>query len=94
MIRSELAAHLAERFPQLVQEDAEMSVAVILNAIRATLSRGDRVEIRGFGSFNLHRRPSRKAHNPRTGEPVVVPAKWVPTFKAGKELRQRVTTTD
>ena len=93
MTRSELVFLLAERFPQLVQKDAELAVAEILGAIHATLVRGDRVEIRGFGSFGLNYRPSRRARNPKTGEPVAVPAKWVPFFKAGKDLREQVMAT-
>lgn len=90
MTRSELIAQLAERFPQLVQKDAEMAVTEILGAIHAALIHGDRVEIRGFGVFDLNHRTPRQARNPKTGEPVAVPAKWVPAFKAGKELRERV----
>lgn len=70
-----------------------MAVAEILGAIHAALIHGDRVEIRGFGSFNLNYRPSRQARNPKTGEPVAVSAKWVPSVKAGKELRERVMAT-
>ena len=90
MTRSELIAQLAERFPQLVQKDAEMAVTEILGAIHAALIHGDRVEIRGFGVFYLNHRTPRQARNPKTGEPVAVPAKWGPAFKAGKELRERV----
>jgi integration host factor subunit beta len=90
MTRSELILLLAERFPQLVQKDAEMAVTEILGAIHAALLHGDRIEIRGFGSFCLNYRASRQARNPKTGEPVTVSAKWVPAFKAGKELRERV----
>ena len=90
MTRSELIAQLAERFPQLVQKDAEMAVTEILGAIHAALVHGYRVEIRGFGVFDLNHRTPRQARNPKTGEPVAVPAKWVPAFKAGKELRERV----
>lgn len=90
MTRSELIALLAERFPQLVQKDAEMAVTEILGAIHAALVHGYRVEIRGFGVFDLNHRTPRQARNPKTGEPVAVPAKWVPAFKAGKELRERV----
>jgi integration host factor subunit beta len=93
MTRSELIAQLAERFPQLVQKDAEMAVTEILGAIHAALVPGDRVEIRGFGVFDLNHRTPRQARNPKTGEPVAVPAKWVPAFKAGKELRERVMAT-
>lgn len=90
MTRSELIVLLAERFPQLVQKDAEMAVTEILGAIHTALIHGDRVEIRGFGVFYLNHRTPRQARNPKTGEPVAVPAKWVPAFKAGKELRERV----
>ena len=90
MTRSELITLLAERFPQLVQKDAEMAVAEILRAIQAALVHDDRVEIRGFGSFGLNYRPPRQGRNPKTGEPVAVSAKRVPSFKAGKELRERV----
>lgn len=90
MTRSELISVLADRFPQLVIADAGMSVDVILAAIGATLTQGNRVEIRGFGSFGLNYRPPRAGRNPKTGESVSVPAKWVPHFKAGKELRELV----
>lgn len=93
MTRSKLIAQLAERFPQLVQKDAEMAVTEILGAIHAALIHGDRVEIRGFGVFDLNHRTPRQARNPKTGESVAVPAKWVPAFKAGKELRERVMAT-
>ena len=90
MTRSELVVVLAHRFPQLMQKDAELAVAEILGAVGAALSRGGRVEIRGFGSFSLNYRPPRIGRNPKTGESVTVPAKRVPSFKAGKELRERV----
>ncbi len=90
MTRSELIAALAQRFPQLVQKDAEMAVAEILGAIASALAAGNRVEIRGFGSFSLNYRPPRTGRNPKTGEKVAVPGKYVPYFKAGKELRERV----
>ena len=90
MTRSELTAALAQRFPQLVQKDAEMAVAEILGAIAVALAAGNRVEIRGFGSFSLNYRPPRTGRNPKTGEKVAFPGKYVPHFKAGKELRERV----
>lgn len=67
-----------------------MVVAEILGAIQAALAHGDRVEIRGFGSFDLNYRSPRQARNPKTGQPVAVLAKWIPSFKPGKELRERV----
>lgn len=90
MTKSELIARLAERFPQLVAKDAELSVKVILDALSEALAKGDRIEIRGFGSFSLNYRPRRLGRNPKTGAKVEVPAKYVPHFKAGKELRERV----
>lgn len=90
MTRSELIARLAEQFPQLVAKDAEIAVSTILRAMSDALSRGDRIEIRGFGSFALDFRPPRMGRNPKTGESVAVPEKYVPHFKPGKELRTRV----
>ena len=90
MTKSELIARLAERFPQLVVKDADFAVKMMLDAMSEALGRGDRIEIRGFGSFALNYRPPRVGRNPKSGEKVSVPAKWVPHFKAGKELRERV----
>lgn len=90
MTRSELIANLALRFPQLVRPDAELAVSEILEAIARTLVDGGRVEVRGFGSFALNHRPPRRGRNPKTGEEVSVPAKYVPHFKPGKELRELV----
>jgi len=90
MTKSELIARLAERFPQLVAKDADLAVKMILDAMSDALVRADRIEIRGFGSFALNYRPPRTGRNPKSGEKVSVPAKWVPHFKAGKELRERV----
>ncbi len=90
MTKSELIARLAERFPQLVAKDADLSVKMILDAMTEALTKGDRIEIRGFGSFSLNYRPPRTGRNPKSGEKVQVPAKYVPHFKAGKELRERV----
>ena len=90
MTKSELIARLAERFPQLVAKDADFAVKMMLDAMSEALVRGDRIEIRGFGSFALNYRPPRTGRNPKSGEKVSVPSKWVPHFKAGKELRERV----
>ena len=90
MNKSELIYKLAERFPQLVAKDADFAVKVILDAMMAALERGDRTEIRGFGSFDLNFRPPRTGRNPKSGEKVKVAAKYVPHFKAGKDLRERV----
>ena len=90
MTRSGLIAKLAERYSQLLAKDAELAVKVILEMMSAALARGGRIEIRGFGSFALNYRPPRTGRNPKSGEKVQVPAKYVPHFKAGKELRERV----
>jgi len=90
MTKSELIARLALRFPQLVAKDADLAVKMILDAMSETLAKGDRIEIRGFGSFSLNYRPPRVGRNPKSGVKVEVPAKHVPHFKAGKELRERV----
>jgi integration host factor subunit beta len=92
--RSDLIVRLAAHAPSLTIKDTEVSVYLILESIADVLASGDRVEIRGFGSFALICRPSRTCRNPRTGEQVRVPAKYVPHFRAGKELRQRVDNAD
>lgn len=90
MTRSELIITLANRFPQLVVKDIDISVKEILDKIGETLVGGHRVEIRGFGTFDLNYRPPRTGRNPKTGEKVAVPAKYTPHFKPGKDLRERV----
>ena len=90
MTRSDLILKLAERYPQLQGKDAELAVKVILDSMATTLTSGNRIEIRGFGSFALNYRPPRIGRNPKSGDKVQVPAKYVPHFKAGKELRERV----
>ncbi|MBC7623640.1 MAG: integration host factor subunit beta [Aeromicrobium sp.] len=90
MTKSELIEILAARHHQLAPKDAELAVKTMLDAMSLTLSQGDRIEIRGFGSFGLNFRPPRTGRNPKTGEKVLVPKKYVPHFKAGKELRERV----
>lgn len=90
MTKSELISKLAMRYTQLVTKDAELAVKTILDAMGDSLSQGERIEIRGFGSFSLNYRPPRVGRNPKTGGKVSVPEKYVPHFKAGKELRERV----
>ena len=90
MTKSDLIARLAARYPQLVAKDADLAVKTILDAMTLSLSQGQRIEIRGFGSFGLNYRPPRTGRNPKSGEKVQVPEKHVPHFKAGKELRDRV----
>jgi len=90
MTKSELIARLAERHPHLLASDAELAVKTMLDAMVSSLVAGKRIEIRGFGSFSLNYRPPRVGRNPKTGEKVSVDGKYVPHFKAGKELRDRV----
>jgi integration host factor subunit beta len=90
MTKSELIAQLSQLHPHLSGMDTELAVKTILEAMTENLVRGKRIEIRGFGSFSLNYRPPRVGRNPKTGEQVGVPAKYVPHFKAGKELRERV----
>lgn len=90
MTRADLIDRLAELHPPLQLKDAESAVKVILDALSTALSKGGRVEMRGFGSFGLNYKPPRNGRNPKTGAKVKVPAKYVPHFKAGKELRERV----
>ncbi len=90
MTKSELISSLAARYPQLVVKDAELAVKMILDAMAISLSQGQRIEIRGFGSFGLNYRPPRIGRNPKSGEKVNVAEKYVPHFKAGKEMRERV----
>ena len=90
MTKSELVSKLAARFPQLVAKDADCAVKMILDAMTEALMEGHRIEIRGFGSFVLNYRSPRVSRNPKSGEKVQVPAKRIPHFKAGKELRERV----
>jgi integration host factor subunit beta len=90
MTRSELIQRLASQHPELTPNDIEMSVRLILDKISIVLEKKERVEIRGFGTFGILHRLPRNGRNPKTGKVVEVPAKDVPHFKAGKELRQRV----
>lgn len=90
MTRSDLVEALAERFGQLTQRDADTAVKAILDAMTDALVRGHRIELRGFGSFSVSRRPPRVGRNPRSGEQVAVPEKRVPHFKPGKALREAV----
>lgn len=90
MTRSELVASLARRFPQLTTQDADIAVKEILGAVAQTLVKGDRVEVRGFGSFDLIYRPPRVGRNPKSGEKVSIPGKWIPHFRPGKEMRETI----
>ena len=90
MTRSDLVEELAARFPQLAHRDAESAVKALLDAMSEALVKGHRIELRGFGSFSVNRRPPRMGRNPRSGEQVVIPEKLVPHFKPGKALRESV----
>ena len=90
MTRSEIVEELANRFGQLTHRDAEFAVKAMLDAMNDALVKGHRIEIRGFGSFAINRRPPRMGRNPRSGESVAIPEKRVPHFKPGKALREAV----
>lgn len=90
MIKSELIQKLADENPHLFQRDIENIVNAILDEIGDALASGNRVELRGFGAFAVKNRPARTGRNPRTGEQVEVEEKYVPQFKAGKEIRERL----
>ncbi|GGD42623.1 integration host factor subunit beta [Pseudoxanthomonas indica] len=92
MTKSELIEILTRRQPHLKAEDVDLAVKSLLEMMAGSLAHGDRIEIRGFGSFSLHYRPPRMGRNPKTGDSVALPAKHVPHFKPGKELRERVST--
>ncbi|MGH1349734.1 MAG: integration host factor subunit beta [Methyloligellaceae bacterium] len=90
MIKSELVQKITTANPHLYQRDVERIVNVIFDEIIAALAQGDRVELRGFGAFTVKHRAARVGRNPRTGETVSVPEKFVPFFKSGKEMRERL----
>lgn len=90
MIKSKLIARLAEKNPHLYQRDVERIVSTVFDEITKALARGDRVELRGFGAFSVKYRQARTGRNPRTGATVDVSEKYVPFFKTGKELRERL----
>ena len=90
MIRSELIQKIAEENPQLTQRDVERLVNTVFEQIIGAMSRGDRVELRGFGAFSVKKRDARTGRNPRTGESVDVEEKHIPFFKTGKGLHERL----
>jgi integration host factor subunit beta len=92
MIRSELITELSNKHPQLTASDVELAVKTIIDSLANCLAKGGRVEMRWVRSFNIHTRPPRLGRNPRTRGAVQVPAKYVPHFRVGKELRERVNS--
>lgn len=92
--KSEMIDLLAAEQPQLAYRDVELAVKGLLERMADALADGERIEVRGFGSFSLHYRPTRVGRNPKTGDTVIVPDKHVPHFKPGKELRERVDGAD
>jgi integration host factor subunit beta len=90
MTKSELIEALARRQTHLAFSDVELAVKSVIEQMSHALAQGERIEVRGFGSFALHYRPPRMGRNPKTGDAVALPGKHVPHFKPGKELRERV----
>jgi len=90
MTKSELIDLLTMKYTHLSQKDVELSVKIIIEHMAQSLAGGDRIEIRGFGSFTLHHRAARTGRNPKTGKVIALPPKYAPHFKPGKELRDRV----
>lgn len=90
MTKSQLIERLADRARHIPSKDVEVAIKELLEQMAQTLQRGERIEIRGFGSFSLHFRAPREGRNPKTGETVKLDGKYVPHFKPGKELRERV----
>jgi len=90
MTRSELIEEMAGKQTQLSLKDVELAVKLMIDHMAETLAGGERIEIRGFGSFSLHYREPRQGRNPKTGDSVKLSGKYVPHFKPGKELRERV----
>lgn len=93
MTKSDLIERLSSSFVHFSAKDVELAIKEILEQMAGTLQDGERIEIRGFGSFSLHYRAPRIGRNPKTGEKVELTGKYVPHFKPGKELRERVNST-
>ncbi len=94
MTKSDLIANLLQKHPELIRKDAESLVRIIFDQMRDSLARGERIEIRGFGSFHVKQRAPRAGRNPKTGSQVAVEEKKIPCFKVGKDLREKVNFSD
>lgn len=95
MTKADLVEQVAEAIgPGVTKKDCALVVDGLLNAVKLALANGDNIEIRGFGTFKVRKRKTRMARNPRTGEPVEVPARYVPVFKPSKHLRAKVEKLD
>jgi integration host factor subunit beta len=94
MLRSELAGRIAAQHPHLSERNINITVDAILDQIIVAMTRGDRVELRGFGAFSVRDRPARVGRNPSTGVTISVPGKSMPCFKAGKEMRVRLNRNE
>jgi len=92
MTKSDLIAQIAKGNDNLTQKDAEIIVDQIFDSMMDALSRGDKIDIRGFGSFKVKQREAREGRNPRTGETIQIPAKRVPSFKTGKQLQEKMNS--
>jgi len=90
MTKSDLVAHVADRMSHISKKDTETIVNSVFESMAEALKRGERIEIRGFGSFQVKTRDSREGRNPKTGQLVSIPTKRTPFFKVGKELKERV----
>jgi integration host factor subunit beta len=93
MMKSELIEMISRKQTHLAYKDVELAVKCLLGRMSNSLATGERIEIRGVGSFSLHFRPPRSGRNPKTGDSVSLPGKYVPHFKPGKELRERVNAS-
>ena len=93
MTKSEIINILSRKQSHLSSKDIELSIKILLEQMSNTLANGERIQISGFGSFSLHHRAARSGRNPKTGEKVLLSSKYVPHFKPGKELRERVNAS-
>lgn len=93
LIKSQLIAEISQKLSHLPEKDIALAINSIIEQMSEKLSNGGRIEIRGFGSFSLHFRPPRKAHNPKTGEKLITQPKYAVHFKPGKELRELVNSS-